>query len=122
MRVAFTAVVVDDQADFRHVARALLEAGGYQVVGEAGSGAEAVTVAVAKRPQVVLLDVQLPDTDGFAVSHELSRLLPATAVILCSVRDATDYGDRVGRSGARGFLSKTALSADAITRILAEHV
>jgi DNA-binding NarL/FixJ family response regulator len=118
--VVFTAVVVDDQADFRHVARALLEAGGYQVVGEAGSGAAAVAVAVAKRPQVVLLDVQLPDTDGFAVSRELSRLLPATAVILCSVRDAADYGDRVGRCGARGFLSKTSLSADAITRILAD--
>jgi len=118
--VTFTAVVVDDQADFRHVARALLEAGGFQVVGEAGSGAEALAVAVAKRPRLVLLDIQLPDIDGFAVSREISRLLPATAVVLCSVRDAADYGDRVGQCGARGFLKKTSLSPAALIHLLAD--
>jgi DNA-binding NarL/FixJ family response regulator len=118
-RVTPTVLVVDDRADFRAVARMMLEAGGYRVVGEAASGAEALTEAVAGRPQIVLLDVQLPDMDGFAVSRELLRLAPSTIVVLCSVRDAGDYGARVGDCGARGFLTKSALSVASFTRLVA---
>jgi CheY-like chemotaxis protein len=75
-------LIVDDWADFRAVARVMLESGGYQVVGEAASGAEALAAVAAVRPQVVLLDVGLPDMDGFTVSCELRRLFPATVVVL----------------------------------------
>jgi two-component system chemotaxis response regulator CheY len=116
--VTSTVLVVDDRADFRLVARMMLESGGYRVVGEAASGAEALAAAVAGSPEIVLLDVQLPDMDGFAVSRDLRRLVPSTIVVLCSVRDADDYGARVGECGARGFLTKSALSTASFTRLV----
>jgi DNA-binding NarL/FixJ family response regulator len=116
--VVSTVLVVDDRADFRVAACAMLEAAGYRVVGEAASGAEELAAATARRPQVVLLDVQLPDMDGFAVCRELRRLAPNTVVVLCSVRDAGDYGARIADCGARGFLTKAALSAAAVTRLV----
>lgn len=119
MRMVSTVLVVDDRADFRLVARVMLETGGYQVVSEAASGAEALAEAVAVRPDIVLLDVQLPDMDGFAVSRELRRLIPSTIVVLCSVRDAGDYDAQAGDCGARGFLTKSALSAALFTRLVA---
>jgi two-component system, chemotaxis family, chemotaxis protein CheY len=119
-RVVSTVLVVDDRADFRAIARAMLEAGGFRVVGEAASGAEALAAAAVQRPRVVLLDVQLADMDGFAVCRELRRLVPATEVVLCSVRDAVDYGARIEGCGARGFLTKSALSTAALTRLVPE--
>ena len=113
-------LVVDDHDDFRVVASMMLEAGGYRVVGGAASGAEGLAAAVAKRPEIVLLDVLLPDMDGFAVSRELRRLAPSTIVVLCSVREASDYGARVGDCGARGFLTKSALSMASFTRLVAD--
>jgi DNA-binding NarL/FixJ family response regulator len=110
-------LVVDDRADFRLIAGTMLEASGYRVVGEAASGAEALAEAVAGRPEIVLLDVQLPDMDGFTVCRELRRLVPSIIVVLCSVRDSSDYGARVGDCGARGFLTKSALSATSFTRL-----
>jgi DNA-binding NarL/FixJ family response regulator len=117
--VTATVLVVDDHAEFRLVARMMLETGGFRVVGEAATGAEALCEAVVRRPEIVLVDVQLPDMDGFAVSRELRRLVPSTIVVICSVGDAGDYATRVGDCGARGFLTKSALSAAAVTRLVA---
>jgi two-component system, chemotaxis family, chemotaxis protein CheY len=116
--MASTVLVVDDHAEFRLAARMLLEAGGYQVIGEAACGAEALAVAAAERPEIVLLDVQLPDMDGFTVSRELLQVVPFAIVVLCSVREASDYGARIDGCGARGFLTKSALSAESFTRLV----
>lgn len=118
--VARTVLIVDDDSCFRLIAREMLERGGFDVLGEAGSGAAAVSAALDLRPDVVLLDVQLPDTDGFAVARLLSEAGDAPCVVLCSVRDAEDYAPSTDRSRAAGFLTKADLSADAIHRLVAD--
>lgn len=115
-----TVLIVDDRADFRVIARAVLSAGGFPVIGEAATGTEAIASAVALRPGIVLLDVQLPEADGFAVCDELRRLVPESRVVLCSVREASDYGSRIAACGAAGFVTKSALSAAALTRLAAQ--
>jgi DNA-binding NarL/FixJ family response regulator len=97
----------------------LLERAGYTVAGEAADGASAVAVALAASPEVVLLDVQLPDTDGFEVARRLRAEGSEVTVVLTSTRDALDYGARLGSSGAAGFLSKDELSAEAFAEVLA---
>jgi DNA-binding NarL/FixJ family response regulator len=113
-----TVLVVDDHASFRAAATALLEAEGFTVVGGAGDGAEALAQVGALRPDVVLLDVQLPGVDGFEVARRLAALAAPPAVLLISSRAAAEYGDQVARSPARGFLDKRALSGAALTRLL----
>lgn len=97
----------------------LLEAEGYQVVGEAEDGKQALAAAGELRPDLVLLDVQLPDLDGFEISSRLVAARPAPAVILVSSRDGSDYGSLAGESGARGFIAKSELSAAAVEELLA---
>src|SRR4051812_28030577 len=99
-------LIVDDHPSFRASARALLEADGYEVVGEAVDGHSAVLAALALSPDVVLLDVQLPDIDGFEVASRLRDQAGAPAVVLTSSREASDYGPLPLRSGARGFVPK----------------
>jgi DNA-binding NarL/FixJ family response regulator len=111
--------IVDDNAPFRSVARALLEVGGFRVVGVAATGAEALAGVPRVPVDVVLLDVGLPDVDGFRVCRELGRLVPGVVVVLCSVRDADQYGEAVAESGAAGFLPKSMLSAAALAAVLA---
>ena len=114
-----TLLIVDDHAGFRSFARALLEAEGYDVVGEAIDGASALNAAAALDPDVVLLDVALPDMDGFAVCQQLTDRDPSRPlVILTSSRDASSYRRRLAASGARGFIPKSDLSGptlDALT-------
>jgi DNA-binding NarL/FixJ family response regulator len=114
-------LIVDDNAASRSAARAILETGGYQVVAEAATGADAVSVAVRTRPDIVLLDIGLPDQDGFTTCRQLREALPAIAIVLCSIRDAEAYGDAVTESPAAGFLPKTELSAAELTRIVTTH-
>jgi two-component system, chemotaxis family, chemotaxis protein CheY len=114
--VATRVLIVDDSPAFLWWARRLLESEGLQVVGTAATGTQALADAVDLRPDVVLLDVQLPDTDGFAVCRHLRRA--GLRVVLCSVRAAGDYGTRIAESGATGFLPKERLSAAALTRLL----
>jgi DNA-binding NarL/FixJ family response regulator len=109
-----TVLIVDDHADFRAFARALLEAGGLEVVGEAADGASGVTAARALRPGVVLLDVQLPDSDGFAVCEQIAGGDAPPAVVLTSSREAAAYRLRLDGSSARGFIPKSELSAPAL--------
>jgi DNA-binding NarL/FixJ family response regulator len=112
-------LVVDDHAGFRNCARALLTAEGFDVVGEAEDGASALALAAELEPELVLLDVQLPDIDGFEVA---SRLLAAqnrgVKIVLISSRDRSAYGSLVETSGAVGFISKDELSGGTIERLL----
>lgn len=109
-----TIVIVDDHPSFRRCARAVLEADGFDVVGEAGDGATAVDTIASLRPDVVLLDIQLPDMDGFAVLDRLAD----SSVVLTSSRDASDYNGLIDSSGARGFIAKADLSGAAIRSLL----
>jgi DNA-binding NarL/FixJ family response regulator len=110
-----TVLVVDDHAGFRVAARALLEAEGYVVVGEATDGTQALSTAHELQPDVVLLDVQLPDIDGFEVAEHLSQ---EAAVILVSSRSAASFRRRLERSSALGFIPKADLSGDALAAVL----
>lgn len=111
-------LIVDDHAEFRAAARALLEAEGFEVVGEAGHGLEAVTRADQLRPDVVLLDIQLPDLSGFEVARRLASVAQPPQVVLISSRDATTYGSQLSMRHARGFLAKGDLSGAAVTALL----
>ena len=111
-------LIVDDHSGFRRRARRLLEAEGFDVVGEAGNGRLGVEAARALSPDLVLLDVNLPDTDGFAVAEELARDDPAPAVVITSTRDAADVADRVRACGARGFVPKGELSGAALAALV----
>ena len=116
--MATSVLIVDDHPSFRSSARALLEAEGFRVVGEAEDGAGALAGARELRPDLVLLDVQLPDLDGFDVAARLTANGGAPEVILVSSRDRDDLGARVARSGASGFIPKSELSAAAIREVL----
>ena len=109
-------LIVDDDRRFRAIARELLEADGFDVVGEADDGAAGIAAARALEPEVVLLDVLLPDLDGIEVARRLTGNGGPT-VILTSTRDASDYGSEVARSGARGFVPKDELSAERIASL-----
>ena len=111
-----TVLIVDDHPSFRASARAILEADGYEVVGEAANGAAALAKAGELEPDVLLLDVQLPDMDGFKVLERLGDNAPP--VVLVSSRDASDYNGLISTSGARGFISKAELSGSAVRLLL----
>jgi CheY-like chemotaxis protein len=99
-------LLVDDNPDFRTAARQLLERNGFAVVAEAETGVSGIERAQEHRPDLVLLDVQLPDIDGFEVAERLSRLEVPVDVILTSSLDGTDFGTLVAGSSALGFLPK----------------
>jgi DNA-binding NarL/FixJ family response regulator len=113
-----TVVIVDDHPGFRSSARAVLEAAGFEVVGEAEDGVSALAVVDRLRPRVVLLDIQLPDIDGFAVAERLAGLGDPPAVVLVSTRDVSSYRRRLARSPVRGFLSKSELSGNALSALV----
>ncbi len=113
-----TLLIVDDHPGFRSLARRLLTAGGFEVVGEAADGHAAIAAARTLRPDVVLLDIQLPDIDGFEVAARLRDGEARPVVVLVSTRDRADYGERVEQSGARGFIPKAELSGTALRALL----
>lgn len=117
--VSRTALIVDDHPSFRASARAMLEAEGFDVVGELADGASVVEAVLALDPDVVLLDVQLPDMSGFDVCAELEGCEGLTGrVILVSSRDLSDYGGLVEASCACGFVPKGELSGELIAALL----
>jgi DNA-binding NarL/FixJ family response regulator len=115
--MAWTVLIVDDHAGFRGFARRLLEADGFIVVGEAGDGESALNAVGDTRPELVLLDVMLPDIDGFAIAERLADHSPAPIVVLTSSREATEFGGRIARSPAVGFIHKDDLSGAALTAL-----
>ncbi len=112
--MATKVLVVDDHESFRRLARRLLETAGYAVVGEAADGASALAAVEKLEPDVVLLDVLLPDASGFAIADEIaSRAL----VLLTSSRAAADYGEAVN---GRRFLPKSELTPSRLAAALEE--
>jgi DNA-binding NarL/FixJ family response regulator len=115
-----TVLIVDDHAGFRQAARALLEADGFAVVGESATGGEALEAVVRLRPDLVLLDVGLPDLDGIEVAGRLTSVVGGgPAVVLTSSRDVSDYPPQLERCGARGFIAKAELSGSALAALAA---
>ena len=111
-------LVVDDHPSFRRCAERLLSAEGFEVVGEAEDGAVALSLARELAPDLVLLDIQLPDVDGFEVACRLLEREPGLPIVLVSSRDRDAYGTRIEASGARGFVTKAELSGAALERLL----
>jgi two-component system, NarL family, nitrate/nitrite response regulator NarL len=116
--VGQSVLIVDDHAPFRARARELLEADGFEVLGESADGNSALAAAKALAVDVVLLDVHLPDLDGFEVAARLTAD-GGPAVVLVSSRDASDFGSLVAASGARGFIGKDELSGSRLQSLLA---
>jgi DNA-binding NarL/FixJ family response regulator len=111
-------LIVDDHPSFRATARLLLESEGFEVVGEAADGAAGLREARALEPDLVLLDVQLPDIDGFEVAAQLTGGGEGPTVVLTSSRDEADFGPLVAASGARGFVAKAELSGAALLALM----
>ena len=118
--MALTAFVVDDHRLFRATARMLLESEGYDVVGEAEDGASALTEVARLHPDVVLLDVQLPDATGFDVARQVTSGRDGSRVVLVSSRSASEYGELVEDCGAVGFIPKDQLSGQSLGAALRE--
>jgi DNA-binding NarL/FixJ family response regulator len=116
--VTGTVLIVDDNAGFRSFAGALLRRQGFDVVGEAGDGESGLAAVRRLRPDVLLLDVQLPDIDGFEVTRRLRQNDGVTQVVLISARDRRDYGAAVDACGARAFISKGEVSGPALEAAL----
>ena len=111
-------VIVDDDPSFLATVRLLLEAEGFVVVGEALNGRDGVAAVAELDPDIVLVDVNLPDIDGFEVVQQLADGERAPPVVLTSIRSASDFGDLVETSGAQGFITKADISGEALTKIL----
>jgi CheY-like chemotaxis protein len=116
-----TILIVDDHALFRHTARELLESEGFVVVGEVADGSSAIAAARELQPEVVLLDVQLPDIDGFEVARRLREKPAGPMVILTSIRDASNYRSRLPGTPARTFIGKADLTGARIAALIAEQ-
>jgi len=118
LRVPCTVLIVDDHDGFRSLAKALLEAEGFEVVGEAGDGVGAMAAAERLRPGVVLLDIQLPGIDGFEVAARLAATAYPPQVVLVSTRDVSSYRRRLATSPVRGFIPKSELSGSALSALV----
>jgi DNA-binding NarL/FixJ family response regulator len=112
-----TVVIVDDHSDFRRSAAALLDGEGFDVIGEAADGADAIHAVDSLQPDIVLLDIQLPGVDGFVVAERLCAGSNPPKVVLISSRDANTYGVQLSRSPAVGFVRKSGLSGVALAEL-----
>ena len=113
-----TLLIVDDHAGFRGWARALLQGEGFDVVGEASDGESGVAAVRRLRPDVVLLDIRLPDMNGFEVAELIGEFPEPPAIVLTSSHDGRDYRKRVDASTAKGFVAKSELSRAALEAVL----
>ena len=111
-------LIVDDHPSFRLSARRMLEADGYAVVGEAEDGAAAIAAARELDPDLVLLDVQLPDIDGFEVAERLRACGSRSSIVLTSTRESSDFGEEISSSPTQGFVTKGELSGSAIADLI----
>jgi DNA-binding NarL/FixJ family response regulator len=111
-------LIVDDHAPFRAVARALLQLEGFAVVGEAADALSALDAVGRLRPDVVVLDIQLPDLDGFEVARRLAQAGDPPVIVLVSSRDRSAYRRRLADSPARGFIPKSDLSGAVVAALV----
>jgi DNA-binding NarL/FixJ family response regulator len=114
-----TVLVVDDHAAFRAAAHRMLEAAGFVVVAEATDAAAALAAVDAVAPDLVVLDIGLPDLDGIAVAELLAQRARPPRVVLISSRDAAAYGERLHAARACGFIPKAQLTGPALAALLA---
>ena len=117
-RAGVNVLIVDDHPSFRASARVLLESEGFNVIGEAVDGASAVSETCRLKPMLVLLDVQLPDIDGFDVASRICTHAAHPKIVMVSSRDPREFGPLVHRSGAQGFISKGDLTGQALAALL----
>ena len=117
-RMQETLVIVDDHALFRSIAREKLEADGIQVLGEAADGRSGLEAIAALRPTIVLVDIHLPDIDGFAVAERLAAWPSPPKVVLISSRESSAYGARLTHAAVLGFLAKRELSGAALAALV----
>ena len=118
MNLRETVLIVDDHDGFRRSMRRMLEREGYSVVGEAVDGQTAISEALRLRPDIALVDIRLPDIDGFAVAKALRAAASAGSILLISTRQRIDHGERLASSDADGFIEKSELSARSIGAIV----
>ena len=116
-----TILIVDDHPSFRAAARFVLETEGFEVVGVAGDGDSAVREIVRASPQIVLLDISLPDMDGFEVASRLRAAGVSSTIVFTSSRDGSEFGSLVADSGGSGFVAKAELSGDALRALVANR-
>jgi DNA-binding NarL/FixJ family response regulator len=116
-----TVLIVDDHAGFRACARRALELDGWHVIGEAEDGLSGVEAAGRLAPELVLLDVGLPDVSGFEAAARMRRDATPSAIVFVSTHDAGDFGELARDSDALGFLPKAELSGAALLALLAQR-
>jgi DNA-binding NarL/FixJ family response regulator len=113
-----TVLIVDDHAPFRAVARTLLQLESFEVMGEAADTRSAMEVVGRLRPNVVVLDIQLPDLDGFEVARRLAQAEDPPVIVLVSSRDSSAYRRRLADSPTRGFIPKSDLSGAVVAALV----
>jgi DNA-binding NarL/FixJ family response regulator len=119
---SLSVIVVDDQAPFRLAARAVLRrTEGFELVGEAGNGIEAITLAEDVHPDLVLMDINMPEMGGIEATRKIMAELPETVVILCSTYGVSDLPAEAATSGARAYVHKEQLDATTIRRLWDER-
>ena len=116
-RVCRSVLIVDDHAEFRRTARLLLEAEGFEVIGEAADGESALVAAARLQPRLVLLDIQRPDLDGYEVAARLAVGSAPPAGIMTTTRSANSYRRRLANTPALGFIAKSELSGEALAAL-----
>jgi CheY-like chemotaxis protein len=116
--VPMKVLIVDDHPSFRAAARLLLEHEGFEIVGEAEDGLSGIEATCELTPDVVLLDVNLPDIDGFDVASRICTHAAHPKIVMVSSRDPREFGPLVRRSGAQGFISKGDLTGQALAALL----
>jgi two-component system invasion response regulator UvrY len=111
-------VVVDDQVPFRLAARAVLRrAEGFELIGEAATGEEAVTMVADLRPMLVLMDINMPGINGIEATRQIMAVAPETVVFLCSTYQLSDLPPDAITSGARAYVNKEDLGAEELRRL-----
>jgi two-component system, NarL family, invasion response regulator UvrY len=118
----FAVLIVDDQAPFRSAARSLVErVDGWRVVGEVGSGEDAVAAAGAERPDLVLMDINLPGMSGIEATRRIVAADPGVAVVLLSTYAAEDLPEDARSCGAAGYVGKADLTARRLRALVEER-
>lgn len=111
-------LIVDDQEPFRSASRMVVElADGFEVVGEAATGEQAVQLAEELKPDLVLMDINLPGIDGLEATRQIVSRLPTAKVIIMSTYEAAEYENRALEAGAVAFISKSDFDPDALTNL-----